>query len=431
MGFNVPETDKKRVVIVGGGFGGLKLANKLETSNFQVVLVDRNNYHQFLPLIYQVASAGLEPSSISFPFRKIFQKRRNFYFRWAEVTGVDSKNNVIETSIGDLRYDYLVIAAGTETNYFGNANIENSAISMKTVEEALTLRNILLSNLEKSLTCEDIKEKQALMNIVIVGGGATGVEISGVLSEMKRFIIPKDYPDMDIHKVNVYLIEASKKLLGAMSPQSSANSEKFLREMGVNVMLDTKVLDYKDGKVILDNGIEIPTRTFVWVSGVKAATFDNIDPAVLGRGSRIMVDEFNRVKGLDNVFAIGDICLQTEENYPYGHPQLAQVAIQQGDLLSSNLKRIEKNKQPVPFHYRNFGSLATVGRNKAVADLKSIKMNGWFAWIIWLVIHLRSILGIRNKVVVLINWIWNYITYDQSIRLIMAAKRVKRPNKCC
>jgi NADH:ubiquinone reductase (H+-translocating) len=431
MSFNVPDIGKKRVVIVGGGFGGLKLANKLKNSGFQVVLVDKNNYHQFLPLIYQVASAGLEPSSIAFPFRKIFQRRKDFYFRWAEVEGVNSANNEIETSIGNLKYDYLVIAAGTETNFFGNKNIEDAALSMKTVEEAMTLRNVLLSNLEKSLTCEDIKEKQALQNIVIVGGGATGVEISGVLSEMKRFIIPKDYPDMDYHKVNVYLIEASPKLLGGMSPQSSANSEKFLREMGVNVQMTTKVLDYKDGKVILDNGIEIPTRTFVWVSGVKAVTFDNIESGMLGRGFRIKVDEFNRVNGLENVFAIGDVCLQTEKDYPNGHPQLAQVAIQQGSLLSSNLKRLEKGKEMNPFHYRDLGSLATVGRNKAVADFKQIKTHGWFAWAIWLVIHLRSILGIRNKVMVLINWVWSYLTYDQSIRLIMAAKRVKRPKKCC
>ena len=430
MSFNIPDVGKKRVVIVGGGFGGLKLANKLKSSGFQVVLVDRNNYPQFFPLIYQVASAGLEPSSIAFPFRKIFQHREDFYFRWAEVETVDYANNQIETSIGNIKYDYLVLAAGTETNFFGNKNIEDAALTMKTVEEAMTLRNVLLSNLEKSLTSEDLKEKQALQNIVIVGGGATGVEISGVLSEMKRFVIPKDYPDMDHHKVNIYLIEASPKLLGAMSPQASANSEKFLREMGVNVMMTTKVLDFKDGKVILDNGIEIPTRLLVWVSGVKAIAFDNIESNFLGRGGRILVDEFNRVKGLDNVFAIGDVCLQTEESYPYGHPQLAQVAIQQGSLLSSNLKKLEKGKELSPFHYHDLGSLATVGRNKAVADFKQIKTHGWIAWAIWLLIHLRSILGIRNKVVVLINWIWSYLTYDQSIRLIMAAKRVKRPKKC-
>ncbi|SHF40649.1 NADH dehydrogenase [Bacteroides luti] len=428
MDFNVPSVGKKRVVIVGGGFGGLKLANKLCNSGFQVVLVDRNNYHQFLPMIYEVASAGLEPSSIAFPFRKIFQKRKDFYFRWADVTGVNAKENLIETSIGKLKYDYLVIASGTETNYFGNQNIEDVALPMKTVEEAMSMRNILLANLERSLTTADLKERQALQNIVIVGGGATGVEVSGALSEMKRFVIPKDYPEMEVHKVNIYLIEATPKLLSAMSPQASANAEKFLRGMGVNVMLNTLVQDYREGKVILDNGMDIPTRNFIWVSGVTGTSFDNIGSEFLGRGRRIKVDEHNKVIGLDNVFAIGDVCIMTaEKDYPNGHPQLAQVAIQQGDLLASNLKNMEKGKKLKPFHYRNLGSLATVGRNKAVADFNQLKMHGWFAWIIWLVIHLRSILGIRNKVMVLVNWVWGYLTYDKSIRLIMAAKRVKRP----
>lgn len=428
MDFNVPDVGKKRVVIVGGGFGGLKLANKLCNSGFQVVLVDRNNYHQFLPMIYEVASAGLEPSSIAFPFRKIFQKRKDFYFRWADVTGVNAKENLIETSIGKLKYDYLVIASGTETNYFGNQNIEDVALPMKTVEEAMSMRNILLANLERSLTTADLKERQALQNIVIVGGGATGVEVSGALSEMKRFVIPKDYPEMEVHKVNIYLIEATPKLLSAMSPQASANAEKFLRGMGVNVMLNTLVQDYREGKVILDNGMDIPTRNFIWVSGVTGTSFDNIGPELLGRGRRIKVDEHNKVIGLDNVFAIGDVSIMTaEKDYPNGHPQLAQVAIQQGDLLASNLKNMEKGKKLKPFHYRNLGSLATVGRNKAVADFNQLKMHGWFAWIIWLVIHLRSILGIRNKVMVLVNWVWGYLTYDKSIRLIMAAKRVKRP----
>ncbi len=426
MNFNVPKVEKKRVVIVGGGFGGLELANKLCKSGFQVVLLDKNNYHQFLPMIYEVASAGLEPSWIAFPFRKIFQKRKDFYYRWADVTGVDSENNLIETSIGPLKYDYLVLATGTTTNYFGNENIESVAMPMKTVEEAMAMRNALLANLEKSLTTEDLKERQALQNIVIVGGGATGVEVSGALSEMKKFVIPKDYPEMEIHKVNVYLIEAGPRLLAAMSANASENAEKFLRGMGVNVMLNTLVQDYKDGKVILNNGMDIPTRTFIWVSGVIATSFDHIGADMLGRGRRILVDEFNRVKGIENVFAIGDVCLQTEKDYPNGHPQLAQVAIQQGHLLASNLKKLENGKKLSAFHYRNLGSLATIGRNKAVADFKKVRMHGWFAWIIWLLVHLRSILGIRNKVMVLLNWVWSYLTYDRSIRLIMAAKKAKK-----
>lgn len=429
MSLQILDTDKKRVVIIGGGFGGLKLANKLRNSGFQVVLIDKNNYHQFLPLIYQVASAGVEPSSISFPFRKIFQKRDNFYFRWAEVTSIVTEENIVETSIGSIHYDYLVIAAGTVTNYFGNKQIEAAALPMKTVEEALTMRNTLLSNFEKALTCEDPIEKQALLNMVIVGGGATGVEISGVLSEMRKFVIPKDYPDLIGCKMNIYLVEASSKLLSAMSPEASENAANFLRNMGVDVLLNTKVLDFKDDKVILDNGNEIPTRAFIWVSGVTAVSFDKLNPALLNRGRRISVDEFNRVDGLDNVFSIGDICFQTEDSYPNGHPQVAQVAIQQGELLAANLKRIVKNERLKAFHYRNLGSLATVGRNKAVADFKKIKTQGWFAWIIWLVVHLRSILGIRNKLMILINWVWSYITYDQSMRLILFAKDPREKKK--
>lgn len=428
MRLNIPDTNKKRIVIIGGGFGGLKLANKLRNSEFQVVLIDKNNYHQFLPLIYQVASAGVEPSSISFPFRKIFQKRDDFYFRWAEVTSIEMDKNVVETSIGSIHYDYLVIAAGTVTNYFGNKSIEDGALPMKTVEEALSMRNTLLSNLEKALTCEDLQEKQALLNMVIVGGGATGVEISGVLAEMRRFVIPKDYPDLVGCKMNIYLVEASPKLLSAMSSEASENAATFLRDMGVEVLLNTKVLDFKDDKVILDNGNEIPTRAFIWVSGVTAVSFDKLDAALLNRGRRITVDEFNRVQGTDNVFSIGDICLQTEEEYPNGHPQVAQVAIQQGVLLAANLKRMVKGKELKPFRYRNLGSLATVGRNKAVADFKQLKTQGLFAWVIWLVVHLRSILGIRNKLMILINWVWSYITYDQSMRLILFAKDPRKQN---
>jgi len=426
MSFNIPKTEKKRVVIVGGGFGGLKLANKLKNSGFQVVLVDKNNYHQFLPLIYQVASAGLEPSSISFPFRKIFQKWEDFYFRMAEVNAIVAEENMIEASIGDLYYDYLIIAAGTVTNYFGNKNIENAALPMKTVTEALLMRNVLLSNFEKALTSDCPEEKQALLNIVIVGGGATGVEISGVLSEMKRFILPKDYPDLDRKQMNIYLVEASSKLLGVMSANASASAEKFLKDMGVNVLLNKKVENYENDKVIFDDGSVLLTKTLIWVSGVTATTFDKLDPALLTRGRRIQVNEYNKLEGSDNIFAIGDICLQTEENYPNGHPQVAQVAIQQGELLADNILKIEKGQTPVAFHYRDLGSLATVGRNRAVADIKKIRTQGWIAWMIWLIIHLRSILGVRNKLVVLINWVWNYITYDQSLRLILFTQKKKR-----
>lgn len=429
MGFNIIDTDKKRVVIVGGGFGGLKLANKLIESNLQVVLIDKNNYHQFPPLLYQVASSGLESSSISFPFRKIFQKRKDFFFRLAEVKAVVAEKNLIQTSIGDLRYDYLVLASGTVTNFFGNEVIRQNALPMKTIEEALVLRNTLLSNFEQATICTDPTEKQALMNIVIVGGGATGVEISGVLAEMKRFVLPKDYPDLNKSDMNIYLIEGSPKLLGVMSPEASANAEKFLTEMGVTVMLNKKVVDFKEGKVILDNGDAIATKALVWVSGVTATHFDQISKELLNRGGRITVNAFNQLTNCANIFAIGDVCFQTEEDYPNGHPQVAQVAIQQGSLLADNLKRIEKGEAPEAFHYRNLGTLATVGRNKAVADLNKLKLHGFSAWLVWMLVHLRSILGIKNKLIVLIEWIWSYFTYDQSIRLILFIPKDPTENK--
>ena len=427
MAFNLPKTDKKRVVIVGGGFGGLKLANKLRNSDFQVVLVDRNNYHQFPPLIYQIASAGIEPSSISFPFRKIFQKRDNFFFRMAEVRSVFPEQNILQTSIGKVRYDYLVLAAGTTTNFFGNKNVEEHAIPMNNVSEAMGLRNALLENFERALTCASETERQELLNVVIVGGGATGVEVAGALSEMKNHVLPKDYPDMPSSLMNIYLIEAGTRLLPAMSEQTSQHVLNYLRKMGVNVLLNKMVTDYDHHRVILKDGSQIATRTFIWVSGVAAEKITNLDGEHLGRGARIIVDEHNRVKGFDNIFSIGDQCIMPEgdPHYPGGHPQLAQVAIQQGKLLARNLKALEKGKSLNPFRYRNLGAMATVGRNRAVAEFSTMKMAGFWAWIMWLVVHLRSILGIRNKSIVLFNWVWNYFSYAQSLRFIVYARKAK------
>ena len=428
MSFNIAKTKAKRVVIVGGGFGGLKLANALRNSGMQVVLVDKNNYHQFPPLIYQVASSGLEPSSISFPFRKIFKKRKNFYFRMAEARSIFPEKKILQTSIGKVEYDYLVFAAGTMTNFFGNKHLEDEAMPMKTLSEAMGLRNALLSNLERSITCATDQERNELQNIVIVGGGATGVEIAGVLSEMKKYVLPADYPDMDSSQLNIFLIEAGGRLLSGMSPKSSEAAEQFLRNMGVNVCLHKKVIDYRDHKVILEDGMEIPTRTFIWVSGVKASPIDNLPSECIGRGGRLKVDAYNRVEGMEDVFAIGDQCIMTaDKDYPNGHPQLAQVAIQQGKLLAENLKRMEKKKKKAlkPFHYRNLGSMATVGRNRAVAEFKKVKTQGWIAWILWLVVHLRSILGVRNRISVMLNWMYNYFTYDQSLRIIVYARKAK------
>ena len=427
MSFNIPNTSKKRVVIVGGGFGGLKLANKLRDSDFQVVLVDRNNYHQFPPLIYQIASAGIEPSSISFPFRKIFQKRKDFYYRMAQVRSIFPEHKIIQTSIGKVSYDYLVLAAGATTNFFGNKHVEEEAMPMKNVSEAMGLRNALLDNFERALTCATDTERQELLNVVIVGGGATGVEIAGALSEMKNFVLPKDYPDLPTSLMNIYLIEAGPRLLAAMSEESSAKVEQYLRTMGVNVWSNKIVTDFRDHCVYLKDGSSIATRTFIWVSGVAAQPIGNLDEKHLGRGRRIVVDEFNRVPGLDGVFSIGDQCIMPEgdPHWQGGHPQLAQVAIQQGNLLAKNLRRLAEGKEMKPFRYRNLGTMATVGRNRAVAEFSKMKFGGFMAWLLWLVVHLRSILGVRNKIIVLFNWLWNYLSYSQSLRMIIYAKKAK------
>lgn len=419
MSLNIKKDNTKRIVIVGGGFGGLQLANGLKGTPYQVILIDKNNYHQFPPLIYQVASAGMEASSISFPFRRNFQHRKNFYFRMAELRAIFPEKKLIQTSIGKVEYDYLVLAAGTTTNFFGNRNVERKAMPMKTVDEAMGLQNAILANIERAITCSTQQEQQELLNVVIVGGGATGVEIAGVLSEMKRTILPHDYPDLDPSLMNIYLIEAGNRLLAAMSPESSAAVEKYLREMGVNILLNKRVEDYEGHKVLLADGSSISTRTFIWVSGVAAQAVGHLGTEHLGRGRRIRVDTFNRVQGLEDVFSIGDQCIvEGDEAYPSGHPQLAQVAIQQGNNLAKNFRRLLKGKDLKPFRYKNLGTMATVGRNKAVAEFAHIRLKGFWAWLMWLVVHLRSILGVRNKAVVLLNWMWNYVNYNQSLRMI-------------
>ena len=424
MSINIKRNQLKRVVIVGGGLGGLRLAEDLSKANLQVVLIDKNNFHQFPPLIYQIASAGIDPSSISFPFRQIFRKRKNFYFRMAEARAVFPDKKILQTSIGKIEYDYLVFAAGTTTNFYGNANIEKWAIPMKTVSEAMGLRNAVLSNLERALTCATEEERQELLNVVIVGGGATGVEIAGALSEMKRYVIPYDYPDMDSSLMHIYLLEAGDRLLAGMSQDSSKKAYEFLTSMGVDVQFGKMVTDYKDHKVLMKDGQEIPTRTFLWVSGVKAQPITGIDGDHLGRGFRIVVDEFNRIPA-----------------YPGGHPQLAQVAIQQAALLAKNIQKIAKadeenekhpgssapniDQQLKPFRYKNLGSMATIGRHKAVVELGKFHSQGFFAWVLWLVVHLRSILGVKNKVMVLLNWLWKYVSYNDSIRMITYATKPK------
>lgn len=427
MSINIQRNQKKRVVIVGGGLGGLRLAEDLYGSGMQVVLIDKNNFHQFPPLIYQIASAGIDPSSISFPFRQIFRKRKDFYFRMAEARMVDTEKKILQTSIGKIDYDYLVLAAGATTNFFGNKNIEEWAIPMKTVPEAMGLRNALLSNFERALTCATEEERQELLNVVIVGGGATGVEIAGALAEMRRYVIPYDYPDMDSSLMHIYLIEAGDRLLAGLSQESSQKAYEFLKSMGVDIQFGKMVTDYRDHKVVMKDGTEIPTRTFLWVSGIRANAMPGIDESHLGRGFRFKVDEYNRIPGLNDVFAIGDQCLQTSDAaYPNGHPQVAQVAIQQAKNLAKNLKLINQGVDSnalTAFHYKNLGSMATIGRNKAVVEIGKFRSQGFFAWVLWLVVHLRSILGVKNKMMVLLNWLWKYVSYNDSIRMITYATK--------
>ncbi|MBW4764815.1 NAD(P)/FAD-dependent oxidoreductase [Prevotella salivae] len=424
MRANIKRNEQRRVVVVGGGLGGLKLVSSLRDTDFQVVLVDKNNYNQFPPLIYQVASAGLEPSNISFPFRRLFQGWKNFFFRMAEVQHIDTEEKAIKTSIGMIHYDDLVLAAGATTNFFGNKNIEASALPMKSVSESMRLRNTILQNLERAETEDNEARKQALMNIAIVGGGPSGVEIAGVLAEMKQTILPRDYPDLDTSCMHIYLINATPRLLGAMSERSSREAEKALKELGVKVMTNCMVTDYVDKELVLKDGQRISAETVIWVSGIKANNIDGIPTESIGHAGRILVDRFNRVKGLKDVYAIGDQCIvEGDEAYPYGHPQLAQVAIQQAKTLAKNLIRQEKGETEQPFSYHNLGTMATIGRKKAVVEIGKLKFGGFFAWLLWLIVHLRSILGVKNKTIVFLNWMWSYMNYKQSLRLILKAKR--------
>ena len=423
MKANIEHTDKKRIVIVGGGLGGLELAFKLVDDDYQVVLIDKNNYHQFPPLIYQVASGGLEPSSISFPFRRLFQGKKDFFFRMAKVESVNTDEKTINTTVGEIDYDYLVLAFGAKTNFFGNKDIEATTLPMKSVSEAMKLRNTILRNLELALTEEDPARKQALMNIVVVGGGASGVEIAGAVAEMKKNIIARDYPDLDSSQMHIYLVNAVDRLLSAMNPISSKRAERDLKELHVHIRQPQFATEYKDGILKTSGGLEIPTQTVIWVSGICANTVEGFPAESIGHAGRLLTDRFCRVKGVKDVYAIGDVSLvEGDEEYPLGHPQLAQVAMQQAKTVAKNFKAMSKGKELKPFKYKNLGVMATIGRNHAVAEISGKKFGGFPAWALWLVVHLRSILGVKNKTFILLNWVWNYINYKQSLRLILKAK---------
>jgi NADH dehydrogenase len=426
MKANIIETSQKRIVIVGGGFGGLQLARKLVKSDYQIVLIDKNNYHQFQPLFYQVATSGLEPSTISFPFRRIFQKNNNIHIRIAEVKAIRSAQNQLDTSIGVVNYDFLVLAIGAETNFFGNAKMSSLAYPMKSVGEALALRNTILQNYEDALSVSDNDQRTRLMNVVVVGGGATGVEVAGTLAEMRKHILPKDYPELDFKMMQVYLLEGSPKVLNVMSLHASQKAETYLKALGVNVFVNSRVKDYDGENVFVDSGKTIPTKTVVWAAGVIGNKISGLDAAEINGANRIKVNRQCQVQGYGNIYAIGDIALMTEEKYPKGHPQVAQVAIQQANALSKHFSNLLHNKSSADFSYKDLGSMATVGRNKAVADLPKIKFAGFFAWLVWMFIHLMSLVGGKNKLVAFINWAWSYFSFDQSLRLIIRPKEKRK-----
>jgi len=430
MSVNIPETAKKRIVIIGAGFGGLKLAKKLVGSGYQIVLIDKNNYHQFQPLFYQVASSGIEPSSILFPLRKIFQKRKDVYIRVAEVYSIDPEKKELHTSLDVVWYDYLVIATGVNSNFFGMKNMEQFAIPMKSISEAMSLRNRILTNLEKAVTLfnEYEDEKKSLLNVVVVGGGPTGVEIAGAIAEMKKFVLPKDYPDLNLDLMQVSLVEGSPALLASMSEHASEKSLFYLKRLGINVYLNTRVTDY-DGRVLsLGNGEKMNTQLVIWAAGISGVVPPGIPEESIGRARRIVVDEYNRIKGFEDIYAIGDASLMVTDDTPNGHPQVAQVAIQQGTTLAKNFKAMRKKAPLKAFSYIDRGSMATIGRNRAVADLPFLKFSGFIAWLTWMFVHLMAIVGVKNRLLIFINWMWNYLTYDQSLRLILWAAR-KDPNK--
>ena len=402
---------------------GLELAMRLRRSGFQVVIVDKNNYNQFPPLIYQVASAGLEPSSISFPLRRIFQGYKHYFCRMAEVKDIDAKEKAIHTSVGTIHYNYLVLAMGGTTNFFGNADIERHALPMKTVEDAMALRNHILLALERAETEENAEKRQKYMNFVIVGGGPSGVEIAGALAEMKKDIVPKDYPDLADH-MHIYLLNSGQRLLKAMDEVSSATAEADLKKMGVHVRKGWRVTDYKDDIVATNNGQTIESATVIWVSGIKANAIGGVPEEAIGHAGRLITDRFNRVKGMEDVFAIGDQSLvEGDPDWKLGHPQLAQVALQQADNVARNIMRKEDGKEMEPFVYKDLGTMATIGRKRAVAEIGKAKFGGLPAWLLWLVVHLRSILGVKNKFIVLLNWMWNYFNYKQSLRLVLRPRQ--------
>ncbi len=417
---NIPQTGMPRIVVVGGGFAGISFIKKLQREKVQIVLFDRHNYHTFQPLLYQVSTAGLEPDSIAYPLRKIFRKNIDFHFRMAEVENIDAQNNTIHTSIGILRYDYLVIATGTRTNFFGNESIAQNSMPMKTVPQALNIRSLMLQNIEKADITTDENERKRLLNFVIAGAGPTGVELAGALAEFRKGILENDYPELEEEEMNVHLIEGQNRVLPPMSETVSKKAQKFLENLGVQLHLETFISDYDGKTVTTKDGQKFETATFIWAAGVTGALVNGIDgKALVEKANRYRVDRYNKVEGFDNIYALGDIALMESEEYPKGHPQVAQPAIQQGKHLGKNFRKMLKGEKMEPFEYFDKGTMATVGRNKAVVDIGKWHFGGAIAWFLWMFVHLWFLVGFRNRVVTFFNWTYSYINYDRAARLII------------
>ena len=414
----------KKIVVVGGGFAGLNFVKQLALDeNFEVTLVDVNNYHSFQPLLYQVGMAFIEPSNISHPFRRLFQEKKNLRFHLGEFKRVNLQEKTIDTSTGSLSYDELVLAAGTETNYFGMQNVMQHALPLKTISDATNLRNHIMLNMERAVRTTDPVERESMLNIVVAGGGPSGVEVAGMLAEMSASLVPKEYPEIGNERPSIFLVEAAPVVLGPMSRKSQEEAARVLKKLGVKIILNTAVKDYADGKVVLANGESIATHSLIWASGVIGREIPGLPSTSIGRGRRVIVDEWSKVKGSDNVYAIGDIALQTSDaNYPNGHPQLAQVAIQHGKALAENFKRNVRKRPGISFEYKNKGSMAIISKYNAVVDLPATFIKGTIAWIVWLFIHLIPIAGFRNKVSLALNWTWSFITNDPTLRLIIRPK---------
>ncbi|AIZ63156.1 NADH dehydrogenase [Hymenobacter sp. DG25B] len=420
MDTNLPVSKNPRVVIVGCGFAGLRLAKELRHAPVQVVVIDRNNYHNFQPLLYQVATGALEADSIAYPIRKIFAGQENFFYRMADVQRVEPERNTVVTHIGDIRYDYLVLATGSLTNFFGIESLERNAMQIKSIPNALNLRSFIFQNFEKALLTENPEERQALMNIVVVGGGPTGVEISGSLAEMRKHVLPKDYPELDLRQMQIILVEAGAELLGPMSKKSQEDALRYMQDLGVQVRLNTAIKRYENCRAYYSDTEFIPTENLIWAAGVNGAAIPGLPPEIVARNKRINVNQWNRVEGFENVFAIGDVANMVTEEMPRGLPMLAPVAQQQAELLAKNLVRILQGQTPENFKYLNKGVMAIVSRNKAVVDLpKDVHFNGFFGWLTWLFVHLMTLVGFRNKIVAFIDWAFSYFNSDQALRLII------------